>query len=692
MSFIPIPYGFSPINPLHSIHDTPLWRDGSSKEPRFSGELLITLTALTPLIVGNHQQELDKKHSFLVPQMLDDGRVLIGAASLKGMLRSALVSLLQAPMDRVTEHHYTYRPNLGFGPKNGANRREQRAAIIKEVKGEGPAATVTIDLLPSDCPVVFIRNLAQQRLGQPVAGEHIQCTISGVTLNKEKATRMRLETAGNSSGKTPLDHYFFLYHGGIDGDGHLARAFKSNSHVYHAVLVPTPEYKKATTMCVPEKVLTAYYRTQEILADDKYGHLSPGYPNLKNLQNVDNTQRSICKHAHLQINQLIYVEIETGKTSPDKAGINITSMGHHFQYRWGYSSSVCYENRLLDGKGKLRAELALRPEEHADKQGAPQRLTSGRLLFGYAVDDRDDMQAGLAQNNFKRLAGRITFNTAIEYHENKTLAERFMEGGKEIQLHVLGMPRPSAVEFYLKQATLPKQLTTYGDLPGDPGGNLAGRKFYRHQPDAREQAQRYSSNERQNNANTEERGTCVRYLSRPGSRFRCTLRFDSLRPWELGVLLTALNPKLLESTFELPNHPRGYAHKLGYGKPLGLGSVRLKIDAARWQANDDWIWQQSQTNETAWQNLQTSSLAALKDKLLTAWQDTEASKSHLTSWLKARAWADSGFAAYPTKADKDDKKTIFNYHTNLRRDHAAVRRGDTHKCFNELKKLLESGI
>lgn len=690
MSFIP--YGFSPINPLHSIHDTPLWRDGSSKEPRFSGELLITLTALTPLIVGNHQQELDKKHSLLVPQMLDDGRVLIGAASLKGMLRSALVSLLQAPMERVAEHHYTYRPNLGFGPKNGANRREQRAAIIKEVKGEGSAATVTIDLLPPDCPVVFIRNQAQQKLGQPVEGNHIQCTISGVELTGT-APRMRLETAKNSSATTPLNHHFFLYHGGIDGKGHLAQAFKSNSHVYDAVLVPTPEYKKATTIPIPEKVLTAYYLTQEILADNQYGHLSPGYPNLENIKNVGNTQRSIRKHAHLQVNQLIYVEIEPGKTPPDKGDINITSMGHHFQYRWGYSSSVRYENRLLDGKGKLRAELALHPEEHADEQGAPQRLTSGRLLFGYAVDGRDEMQAGLAQDNFKRLAGRITFNTAIEDHKNKTLAERFMEGGKEIQLHILGMPRPSAVEFYLKQTTLPKKLTTYGDLPGDPGGNLAGRKFYRHQPDASsEQAQRYSPNERKNDANTKERGTCVRYLSRPGSCFRCTLRFDSLRPWELGVLLTALNPKLLESTLELPEHPQGYAHKLGYSKPLGLGSVRLTIDAARWQANDDWIWQQSQTNETAWQNLQTSSLAALKDKLLTAWQDTEASRSHLISWLKARAWADGGFAAYPTKADKDGNKTIFNYHTNLRRNHAAVRRGDTCKHFNELKNLLESGI
>jgi hypothetical protein len=47
------------------------------------------------------------------------------------------------------------------------------------------------------------------------------------------------------------------------------------------------------------------------------------------------------------------------------------------------------------------------------------------------------------------------------------------------------MPRPSAVEFYLKQPELPTDLLTYGDDLKDPGGELAGRKVYRHQPDAR---------------------------------------------------------------------------------------------------------------------------------------------------------------------------------------------------------------
>jgi len=49
-----------------------------------------------------------------------------------------------------------------------------------------------------------------------------------------------------------------------------------------------------------------------------------------------------------------------------------------------------------------------------------------------------------------------------------------------------------------------------------------------------------------------------------GVRFVGQIRFDNLRPEELGALLAALRL------------PEGCAHKLGMGKPLGLGSVRIE--------------------------------------------------------------------------------------------------------------------
>ena len=693
----PIPYGFTAIEPNLSIHDAPLWRDGSSQEPRLSGELLISLQALTPLLVGNHQHEIDDKHSELAPQMLEDerdgriGRVLLGASSLKGMLRAALSSLLQAPMERVAEHHYTYRPNLGFNTKQDPEV-EQRAAIVKHIEGEGPTAAVSLQLLPKECQVIFVREDALRFLNHPRAKEHIQQVVYGVEL-EEKDRSQRLNASKNRNAVARLNHHCFLYRGGIDGEGHLARAFRAGSSVYQWVLVPDEDAKNVKTIKVPDKVLKGYYETQNILGDTQHGHLAPGHPSVSKLgqPGLEATQRSIRQHASLQVGQLIYVEVQHGKTLSGQVDMRINSMGHHFQYRWGHASSVRRKNRLIDGIGELRQELAPHPEERADNQGAPQQLTGSRLLFGYAVDDQNDAQKGLASGNFKRLAGRISFNTALEMVGNKTPAERFENPDQPIILKILGMPRPSAVEFYLKQTALPKKLTTYGDLPSEAGGDLAGRKFYRHQPSARVRSDLYkegSGNPGTAAANPEMRGTCVHHLSKTGSEFKTTLRFDSLRPWELGALLAALKPEHIETTLGMNPHLHGYAHKLGYGKPLGLGSVRLTIDGARWQRNDDWQWEQSQSTEAPWKALQQEALTALKTRLF----ENAARKTGVEAWLKARRWTDKGSAAYPTKQGKKDGKpvmTIYDFHTALRRDHAAARRGDTSKNFNELKNLLD---
>lgn len=678
----PIPYGFDAIDPAHAIHDVPMWRDGSSNEPRLSGELLITLEALTPLIVGNQQHKANEQHSALSPQMLNDGRVILGGAGLKGMLRSAMVSLLHAPMERVQEHHYTYRPNLGFGPEDDP-KREFRAAIVTDIDTQ--TGGVSIDLLPNGTSIVFVRSEAFSQLPEREAGAYINELVRNVKMT-EKGPRQRLD---RGSGNEKLDHYLCNYRGGIDGTGQLARAFSNDAKTYRHVLVPRKERAAAQQLRIPKGVFNAYRKTQLILADDTIGHLQSAHPLRKKIDNIQVIKNDIASPTRLEKHQLIYVEIEHGKTKEGKSAIAIRSMGHHFQYRWAYTSSVRYKKRLLDGTGELRPELQSHPEEKANPADhSPEQLTAARLLFGYALDGEE---SSLASGNYKRLAGRISFNHAVEVPGDKSDAQRFVNAGQAITLKVLGQPRPSAVEFYLKQNKLPGRLMTYGDLPADPGGDLAGRKHYHHQPDARTknnpyQAQQAATNGRQeHNDPATERGTVVHYLSQPGSTFKTTLRFDSLRPWELGALMLALQPQLAEKMgLNILHHDSGYAHKLGYGKPLGLGSVRLCVDAARWQQADSWQWQQGQANASVYKTLVQECLVALKNKLRTTWVEDDI-KPKIDAWLQPRQWKEKGDAAYPKlKGDS----SIFNFHTDLRKRHAAVRRGKSDD-FSDLQNLLE---
>jgi CRISPR-associated protein (TIGR03986 family) len=681
----PNPYGFLPVEPEQAVLDRPLWRDGKSQEQRFSGELLLTLEALTPLLVGNQQREIDDRHSELVPHMLDDGRVLLAGSSLKGMLRAALASLLHAPMERVAEHHYSYRPNFGFGPKENPPV-EIRAAVVEKIEGEGENAKITIRLLPEETSVIFVRNEAYDKLGHPIPNNPVTGKFTGVVLTKSKnKPSQRLD---HDDGYTKLDHIIFRYAGGIDGEGHLAKEFKENNPTYHYVLISTESYKKGKSLSLPEKLQRTYYATQKVLADEKYGHISPGHPLLRSKEIETKIAKSIKSNAQLQPHQLIYIECLVRENGQELRLPRPLTMGHHFQYRWAYTSSVRYRNAILgDEQKELRPELALRPEEKANDQGAPEQLSAARLLFGYAVDGNNEDQKNLARDNFKRLAGRIACNHAIEVTDGKSEAERFMNAGKPIQLKILGMPRPSAVEFYLKQPELPQKLTTYGDTPSDPGGDLAGRKFYRHQPDAKTRTGLYAGDTR--DASASERGTVVRYLSKPGSRFRFTLRFDSLRLWELGALLAVLEPQHLEKRLALSTSLNGYAHKLGYGKPLGLGSVRLTIDGARWHENDSWQWTEARDLQTdAWQTLRKQALTALQEKLQHTWGGQL--KPFVERWLKPRRWTERGNAAYPTWKNGNGE-TIYEYHTSIRKQHAAIRRGQS-KDFRsfEIQKRMEN--
>ena len=83
--------------------------------------------------------------------------------------------------------------------------------------------------------------------------------------------------------------------------------------------------------------------------------------------------------------------------------------------------------------------------------------------------------------------------------------------------------------------------------------HIAGRKFYFHQPGGI-QTESASSNYNQH----------IKPIDK-GSQFAFSMQFTNLEPVELQTLLYVLN---LEQDMR---------HKLGYGKPAGLGSVRLEI-------------------------------------------------------------------------------------------------------------------
>jgi CRISPR-associated protein (TIGR03986 family) len=642
------PYAFVPLPDEFSTAE-PVWHDGTSSADRISGEIRFEMENLTPLLVGwerrtitdqddsnpwptpvtavESAEEVDvnipgagrtiRSKSVLYPLRAPwaDRPVIITGDSLKGLLRHELGALLGAPMERVAERSYSYRPNslypnqsnprllprLARVPKDGLVMRE-----VEEVKVRVPT---TLELLPAD-----LKYDKQQKRGP---------------------SRYRFDPAGG--GGLP-------YRGGL-GVGQKLNS-KSKLHARLEAEYETPE----ETVAVPQEVQEAYLNTLRHLADLKHGHFSERHPDVPGAVTADDARRRILQAAENVVfspGDLIWVEWDTQRKQ-------IVSFGWHYYYRWAYQDTV-----RLKGWTAEREGLYPLPDEKDEKGDGPARLSPVRRLFGYTGDNKGS--AGIGKGDYSQLMGRISINAALEIvpgnskEDDRFLAPTFL---KE-----LGMPRPSAVEFYLQQPYYPEtrpsdraRLVTYGDAVGhDEPGRLSGRKFYLDRCDAYTYTGKPPWEDDSESNRLNDRSTLALEASRPGSRFRFTLRFRDLDPPELADVLLGFCPHQFREAVG-GKHSDGYCSKLGYARPLGWGTIRIEAKELYLLKNgSDRLMLEKQPDLGVWfqQNFHNPPL--------------------LKQWLDVHRCKHPDAKDYP-RSPEDGQ--IYTFHTNLRAEHTRLRRYD----------------
>jgi len=188
-------------------------------------------------------------------------------------------------------------------------------------------------------------------------------------------------------------------------------------------------------------------------------------------------------------------------------------------------------------------------------------------LFGMSTAD----QASEEQLFFK---GRVSIGDA---RWTTASAAHTADGGplylQEVTLAILSSPRPRHTRFYRR------------------GKFARGRKFYYHRDGLG-----IVTSDRKSNQN------CTVKPLAAGSMFQFEVTYHQLTQAELALLVFALelDPKLRSLATGMPRvddgklifrtNPQGQVvpgvyHKLGYGKPIGLGSAAINI--IRWDACDD---------------------------------------------------------------------------------------------------------
>jgi CRISPR-associated protein (TIGR03986 family) len=627
------PYGFVAL-PQELTISAPIWHDGTSSKGRLAGEIRFELETLTPLLVGWERgqvgdnesdwpipgdladTQLVNKKSVLCPLRAPWGKrpVIIPGDSLKGLLRHELGALLGAPMERVAERSYSYRPNAMY-----------------PLKPENRFLVPRLARVLNDC--VEMKTLDDKtQVRVPTCLELFPATLE---YNKKANT---LDYRFDQPGGAP-------YRGG-QGAG---QKLNSKPKVHTSLTVLREAQTEAFD--VPKAAQDGYLATVRHLVDlDDGGHFSERHPDVPNTVTGDAARTRILKAAKDEVFQpgdLVWVEWDTDKKC-------IVSLGWHYYYRWAYTESV---RKDADAPRLERRGLFPLDNERVKDGDAPKELSAVRRLLGYTGDNEGS--AGIGENDHAQLMGRVFVNAGLEVvGENDSDEQRFL--GPTF-LKELGMPRPSAVEHYLKQNVdaqgRPQKrpsdnatLVTYGDAAGyDAPGELAGRKFYLDRPNA--VAEDDSATNRQN-----ERSTLALEASKPGRKFRFTVRFRDLDAAELAAILVALSPDQFKTALG-GTHTYGYCSKLGYARPLGWGSVR--IEAKQLLLLDE-----------------AGEAPTLKPEAdLAAWVTKNHQKtSTQNEWLAIHRRNHPNAADYPRAKDRDGNENIYTFHTGLRAEHSRNRR------------------
>ena len=258
------------------------------------------------------------------------------------------------------------------------------------------------------------------------------------------------------------------------------------------------------------------------------------------------------------------------------------------QLRYATKDKKIAENYYAQFK-KMKAGQALLPvwyyEENGNYYFAPSQM-SRAVFFRQPVDFLKDknlnpcntaesvceacalfgiVRQGENNSGSFAKASRIRFSDAI--CEDKNCFD------KKIKI-LSGSPRLSSFEFYLN--SIDEQY--HAD---SPNVKIAGRKYYWHHND---KTIKSSAN------NGSENMIYQVELVKPKSVFRFEVYFDRIPETALKKLLFAIT--LGENTADSP-----HCHKVGHGKPIGLGSAKIIADSVKVRTfsdglylEDDYIW------------------------------------------------------------------------------------------------------
>jgi CRISPR/Cas system CSM-associated protein Csm3 (group 7 of RAMP superfamily) len=485
---------------------------------RFSGTLTVKLTTVTPLVIGAARHNCTNRNAPVgVEQFEYEGQPAIPGTSLRGML-SGLLEPMSGSALRVID-----------GDAMLAVRMQAEGGKFLPYKGvivEQPRPTDTQES-PSELMVEVVPPNERARVpssSRPLpVGMRLKIDASAIEL---------------------------LY----------ALADDRWRHVGKGLDLSDPEVLAGSKIHVaPERRPhpTAKGVVDLLPAIDRVDSLGP-------LERRNNNPKLLGTRARLMSGQIVYFSCDAGREI-------VRELAWSQIYRRGAWSTAPHDPGALN----LRRFIGLDPDERRRLpmgRRQDQGLHAAEWMLGMVEDKAQKREPALA------FAGKIAVSMAKSTSDQVRLCEPTV-------LKELSSPKPPSPALYIRHAGQARGRITKDDLVKRPDAfRLQGTKTYLHAhrdhngnvirldemgAEGGFQATEPWRSHRTAEGPEEGRITGRQVLVQPieaGQSFNFEIRFDNLSHDELSLLCAAVHPSTK------------YTHKLGMGRPIGLGSVKLKLE------------------------------------------------------------------------------------------------------------------
>lgn len=545
------PYNFIPAPPRNTAHpelgDSKPVGHGSYRPDYWSGRISVTLTTKTPLLIPDaaNLKEDNNHHKTYPIRVGADGKPYLPPTSIKGMLRSAYEAVTNSRLSIFEKHEdrLAYRMPAQVGPVPA--RVEKRGdslflRIMREPQLIGHAAKLQRyrvgHNLPPDKGESRVATRYDSSNQLPQHGSSVW-----VRLNQGKVTRIR-EWTQNPPNEGDWEKGWVCITGPNVNSKKYERVFVESDDNQ---LIPITENIESLW----EELIRNYQQTHEKELEKRdEDNISPQMY-LGGEPGKTGWSRHIYEESEVKLREgtLCYVEFN---------GSEITAV-----------QPVTISRRLYAIPPEQLLDPSLKPATCTDK------LSPADRVFGWVKQKK-----GKGSSSYK---GNLRIGSVT--CQSDDAIEGFGDDG--FPLAILGQPKPQQTRFYVAQDKQGSPLDNGVSKDSgyrDASLGLRGRKVYPHHNGL---PQDYWENPTQDRTQAYNKGHFQEYR-RPD--FKDQTRDDqnrSIKAWvkpevtfEFNIDVTNLSDVELGALLWLLTLPEDHYHRLGGGKPLGFGSVRLNID------------------------------------------------------------------------------------------------------------------